>query len=92
MAGEKLADLGGIDRTIDHVAVKESVFPFARFPGSDPVLGPEMKSTGEVMGIDSEFELAFGKALTGAGMALPDAGTAFLSVKDADKDNIVPAV
>jgi len=92
MAGEKLADLGGIDRAIDHVAVKESVFPFARFPGSDPVLGPEMKSTGEVMGIDKDFDIAFAKALIGAGMALPDRGTAFVSVKDSDKDHIVPAV
>jgi carbamoyl-phosphate synthase large subunit len=92
MAGEKLADLGGIDRAIDHVAVKESVFPFARFPGSDPVLGPEMKSTGEVMGIDREFDLAFGKALIAAGISLPNKGTVFVSVKDADKDNIIPAV
>jgi len=92
MAGEKLADQEPIVRDIKHIAVKESVFPFARFPGSDPVLGPEMKSTGEVMGIDSEFRTAFGKALIGAGMALPDQGTAFVSVKDADKDNIVPAV
>jgi carbamoyl-phosphate synthase large subunit len=92
MAGERLADLEPIVRDIKHIAVKESVFPFARFPGADPVLGPEMKSTGEVMGIDSEFRLAFGKALIGAGMALPDQGTAFVSVKDADKDNIVPAV
>ena len=68
------------------------MFPFARFPGSDPVLGPEMRSTGEVMGIDRSFKLGFGKALIAAGMTLPDAGTVFVSVKDADKDNIVPAV
>jgi carbamoyl-phosphate synthase large subunit len=74
------------------MAVKEPVFPFPRFAGSDPVLGPEMKSTGEVMGIDSDFDVAFGKALIGAGILLPDRGTAFVSVKDADKDNIVPAV
>ncbi len=92
MAGERLADQEPIVRDIKHIAVKELVFPFARFPGADPVLGPEMKSTGEVMGIDSEFRLAFGKALIGASMALPDKGTAFVSVKDADKDNIVPAV
>jgi carbamoyl-phosphate synthase large subunit len=92
MAGEPLADFGEIGRPIDYVAVKESVFPFARFPGTDPVLGPEMKSTGEVMGIDKDFDIAFAKALLGAGMALPDRGTAFVSVKDADKDNIVPAV
>ena len=68
------------------------MFPFARFPGTDPVLGPEMKSTGEVMGIDKDFDIAFAKALLGAGMVLPHGGTAFVSVKDADKDNIVPAV
>jgi len=92
MAGEKLSAFDPIDRDLSYVAVKESVFPFARFPGSDPVLGPEMKSTGEVMGIDRDFDIAFGKALIAAGMKLPQAGTAFVSVKDADKDNIVPAV
>ena len=92
MAGEKLTGFDPIDRDLSYVAVKESVFPFARFPGSDPVLGPEMKSTGEVMGIDRDFDIAFGKALIAAGMRLPDGGTAFVSVKDADKDNIVPAV
>jgi carbamoyl-phosphate synthase large subunit len=92
MAGEKLADLGDVRRVDSYIAVKESVFPFARFPGTDPVLGPEMKSTGEVMGIDRDFDLAFAKALLGAGMLLPQGGTAFVSVKDADKDNIVPAV
>jgi carbamoyl-phosphate synthase large subunit len=92
MAGDKLSSFDPIDRSIGHVAVKESVFPFARFPGSDPVLGPEMKSTGEVMGIDSNFDIAFGKALIGAGMTPPNSGTVFVSVKDADKDNIVPAV
>jgi carbamoyl-phosphate synthase large subunit len=92
MAGEKLAALDPIKRDIGHIAVKAPVFPFARFPGTDPVLGPEMKSTGEVMGIDHDFDIAFSKALLGSGMALPDAGTAFVSVKDADKDNIVPAV
>ncbi len=92
MAGEPLAGFGEIGKPIDYVAVKESVFPFARFPGTDPVLGPEMKSTGEVMGIDKDFDIAFAKALLGAGMALPEGGTAFVSVKDADKDNIVPAV
>jgi carbamoyl-phosphate synthase large subunit len=91
MAGEKLESLGPIVRDVDHIAVKEPVFPFARFPGADPVLGPEMKSTGEVMGIDKDFDLAFGKALIGGGMRLPDGGTVFVSVKDADKDNIVPA-
>jgi carbamoyl-phosphate synthase large subunit len=92
MAGEPLSALGEVGRSISYVAVKESVFPFARFPGTDPVLGPEMKSTGEVMGIASDFDIAFAKALIGAGMALPQGGTAFVSVKDADKDHIVPAV
>jgi len=92
MAGEPLSNLGEIGRLRNYVAVKESVFPFARFPGTDPVLGPEMKSTGEVMGIARDFDTAFAKALLGAGMNLPQFGTAFVSVKDADKDNIVPAV
>src|SRR5438270_5807895 len=92
MAGEPLASLGEVKRDLSYVAVKESVFPFARFPGTDPVLGPEMKSTGEVMGIADEFDIAFAKALLGAGMILPQSGTAFVSVKDGDKDNIVPAV
>jgi len=91
MAGEPLAEQEPLDRDIGHIAVKESVFPFARFPGADPVLGPEMKSTGEVMGIDSDFDLAFGKALIAAGITLPGTGTVFVSVKDADKDNILPA-
>ncbi len=92
MVGEPLSNFGEIGRVRDYIAVKESVFPFARFPGTDPVLGPEMKSTGEVMGIAGEFDIAFAKALLGAGMELPQSGTAFVSVKDADKDNIVPAV
>jgi carbamoyl-phosphate synthase large subunit len=92
MAGEALRDLGEIGRDLDYIAVKGPVFPFARFPGTDPVLGPEMKSTGEVMGIDTDFDIAFAKALLGAGMILPQGGTAFVSVKDADKDNIIPAV
>ena len=85
MAGEKLArfDLGDISP--DHVAVKEAVFPFARFPGSDVVLGPEMKSTGEVMGIDRDFGLAFAKSQLGAGVELPLSGRVFVSVRDEDK-------
>jgi carbamoyl-phosphate synthase large subunit len=92
MAGEPLSRLGEVRRITDYIAVKESVFPFARFPGTDPVLGPEMKSTGEVMGIDRDFDIAFAKSLIGAGMNLPQSGTVFVSVKDADKDNIVAAV
>jgi carbamoyl-phosphate synthase large subunit len=74
------------------MAVKEAVFPFARFPGADPVLSPEMKSTGEVMGIDSTFEAAFLKSQLGAGMIPPQSGTVFVSVKNTDKPVIVPAV
>ncbi|MBL0767220.1 carbamoyl-phosphate synthase large subunit [Sphingopyxis sp. DHUNG17] len=92
MAGEKLADLPKINRDIDHVAVKEAVFPFARFPGTDPVLSPEMKSTGEVMGIDSDFNTAFAKAQLGAGDRLPTEGRLFVSVKDSDKPRIVAPV
>jgi carbamoyl-phosphate synthase large subunit len=92
MAGAPLSDFAPFSRELDYIAVKESVFPFARFPGTDPVLGPEMKSTGEVMGIDQNFDIAFAKALLGAGMVLPTEGTAFVSVKDADKDHIVPAI
>ncbi|MBV8908138.1 MAG: carbamoyl-phosphate synthase large subunit, partial [Sphingomonas sp.] len=91
MAGDALSSFGAVGRKLPYIAVKESVFPFARFPGTDPVLGPEMKSTGEVMGIAGEFDIAFAKALLGAGMRLPQSGTAFVSVKDADKDNILPA-
>ncbi len=92
MAGEKLADLPRINRDIAHVAVKEAVFPFARFPGTDPVLSPEMKSTGEVMGIDSNFNLAFAKAQLGAGDRLPTTGRVFVSVKDSDKPRIIDPV
>ncbi len=72
------------------MAVKEAVFPFARFPNVDTLLGPEMKSTGEVMGLDTSFARAFAKAQLGAGILLPLAGTAFLSVKESDKGAIVP--
>ncbi|MEH3100801.1 carbamoyl-phosphate synthase large subunit [Sphingomonas adhaesiva] len=92
MAGEKLRDLPPIDRHIDYYAVKEAVFPFTRFPGIDPVLSPEMKSTGEVMGIDRDFTTAFAKSQLGAGTVLPTSGAVFVSVKDGDKDAIVPAV
>jgi carbamoyl-phosphate synthase large subunit len=90
MAGAKLAtDFKLDDDTIaPHVAVKEAVFPFARFPNVDTILGPEMKSTGEVMGIDTSFERAFAKSQLGAGVVLPERGTVFLSVKDADKKGL----
>ncbi|MHC9417532.1 carbamoyl-phosphate synthase large subunit [Sphingomonas citri] len=92
MAGEKLSDLPAIDRDIDYFAVKEAVFPFSRFPGIDPVLSPEMKSTGEVMGIDRDFTTAFAKSQLGAGTVLPSGGAVFVSVKQGDKEAIVPAV
>ncbi|MEQ1549257.1 MAG: carbamoyl-phosphate synthase large subunit [Chakrabartia sp.] len=92
MAGEKLKSLPKINLDVKHIAVKEAVFPFARFPGVDPVLSPEMKSTGEVMGIDSDFATAFAKAQLGAGTILPRAGKLFVSVKDTDKPVILPAV
>ena len=89
MAGEKLSgfdlDLG----RLGHVGVKEAVFPFARFPGVDTVLGPEMRSTGEVMGIDRSFEIAFAKSQIGAGSRPPTSGAVFVSVRDADKEGIV---
>ncbi len=92
MAGERLADLPPLDRHITYMAVKEAVFPFARFPGSDPVLTPEMKSTGEVMGIDRDFERAFAKSQIAAGTNLPERGTLFVSVKDSDKPQILASV
>jgi carbamoyl-phosphate synthase large subunit len=92
MAGEKLANLPKIELDADYIAVKEAVFPWARFPGVDPVLSPEMKSTGEVMGLDKDFATAFAKAQLGAGTVLPDSGTVFVSVKETDKPVIEPAV
>jgi carbamoyl-phosphate synthase large subunit len=92
MAGEPLMGFLPIHRDVAHVAVKEAVFPFARFPGVDPVLSPEMKSTGEVMGIADDFEIAFLKSQQGGGIELPAGGTVFVSVKDSDKPVIVPAV
>ncbi len=92
MAGEPLASFLPFKRDLPYMAVKEAVFPFARFPGADPVLSPEMKSTGEVMGIDTTFEAAFLKSQLGAGMIPPTSGTVFASVKNTDKAVIVPAV
>ncbi|MGH7410363.1 MAG: carbamoyl-phosphate synthase large subunit [Candidatus Methylomirabilis sp.] len=91
MAGMSLKELGFTEeRTLRHVAVKEAVLPFVKFPGVDALLGPEMKSTGEVMGIDREFGLAFAKSQVGASGALPTEGTVFLSVRDKDKLQITP--
>ena len=92
MAGESLASFNLKRPEWKHVAVKEAVFPFARFPGTDPVLGPEMKSTGEVMGIDSDFAMAFAKAQLAGGTVLPMAGTVFVSVKDSDKPIVLDAM
>ncbi|MFH1537503.1 MAG: carbamoyl-phosphate synthase large subunit [bacterium] len=91
MLGQSLNKLGFTkEKEIEHVAVKESVFPFVRFPGVDAILGPEMKSTGEVMGIDSTFGAAFAKSQLAAGQILPKKGNAFISVCDKDKKEIVP--
>jgi carbamoyl-phosphate synthase large subunit len=92
MAGEMLVDLPPVIRKFDYIAVKEAVFPFAKFPGTDPVLSPEMKSTGEVMGIDRDFATAFAKSQIGAGTKLTTGGTLFVSVKDSDKPSIVEPV
>jgi carbamoyl-phosphate synthase large subunit len=93
MAGETLESLGTKELAPPaHTSVKESVFPFAKFPGVDVILGPEMRSTGEVMGIDMDFEFAFGKGQMGTGVPLPKSGTVFVSVCDEDKDDIVDIV
>ncbi|MBI5695831.1 MAG: carbamoyl-phosphate synthase large subunit [Nitrospirae bacterium] len=87
MAGKTLEEIGFTKEVeINYTAVKEAVFPFSKFPGVDTILGPEMKSTGEVMGIDDGFGKAFAKAQSGAGSHLPNAGKAFLSIKDHDKN------
>jgi len=97
MAGETLASFKLEPQHFDpgasrHIGVKEAVFPFARFPGVDTVLGPEMKSTGEVMGLDRSFAVAFAKSQLGGGSRVPREGTVFVSVRDADKPRILDAV
>jgi len=93
MVGRKLADLGYTEDIVPpHISVKEAVFPFIKFPDVDTLLGPEMKSTGEVMGIDRKFGRAFAKAQIGAGTMLPREGAVFVSVRDEDKDGILGAV
>ncbi len=98
MAGETLdaafAAYGGAPdpRALKHIAVKEAVFPFARFPGVDTLLGPEMRSTGEVMGLDYDYAVAFAKSQLGAGVDLPQEGTVFISVKEADKERSLAPV
>ena len=90
MAGEKLSKFKLKERKLKHVAVKEAVFPFSRLPGVDVFLGPEMKSTGEVMGIGDSFAQAFTKSQLGAGVIPPSSGTVFISVRDEDKPDILP--
>lgn len=92
MAGESLASFGLKPKVLNHIAVKEAVFPFARFPGVDVLLGPEMRSTGEVIGLDSSFGVAFAKSQLGSGTQVPKSGAVFVSVRDADKDRILPAI
>jgi carbamoyl-phosphate synthase large subunit len=101
MAGVSLASFGLTEKVYEHVAVKEAVFPFARFPGVDTLLGPEMRSTGEVMGLDwrregetfaPAFARAFAKSQLGGGVVLPEAGTAFVSVKEGDKPFVLDAI
>jgi len=90
MAGKTLRELGFTnERTINYFAVKEAVLPFVRFPGTDIALGPEMRSTGEVMGIDADLGIAFAKTQFGAGVNLPFSGNVFLSVRDADKRHAI---
>ncbi|MGA0562114.1 carbamoyl-phosphate synthase large subunit [Ancylobacter sp. VNQ12] len=89
MAGESLASFGLKPFSGDHVAVKEAVFPFARFPGVDTVLGPEMRSTGEVMGLDKSFAVAFAKSQLGGGTKVPTSGTVFISLREDDKPRIL---
>ena len=91
MVGRSLKEQGLTGEiSFDHIAVKEAVLPFAKFPGVDTLLGPEMKSTGEVMGIDTDFGLSFHKAQFGAGVRLPTSGAVFISVNDRDKEAVIP--
>jgi carbamoyl-phosphate synthase large subunit len=93
MSGETLESLGFTQEVIPHhIAVKEAVLPFSKFPGSDIILGPEMRSTGEVMGIDTDFGKAFAKAELGAFQVLPSKGTVFVSINDRDKAAVIPVV
>ncbi|MCO4055330.1 MAG: carbamoyl-phosphate synthase large subunit [Bosea sp.] len=89
MAGESLASFNLKPKVLGHVGVKEAVFPFARFPGVDVLLGPEMRSTGEVIGLDRSFDVAFAKSQLGAGSKVPTSGTIFISVRDTDKPRIL---
>jgi carbamoyl-phosphate synthase large subunit len=91
MAGRSLAAQGVVeDLSVERIFVKESVFPFLKFPGADILLGPEMKSTGEVMGISNDFGIAFAKSQQAAGYHIPTSGTVFISVNDFDKPGVLP--
>jgi carbamoyl-phosphate synthase large subunit len=92
MAGESLASFGLTPKELPHIGVKEAVFPFARFPGVDVLLGPEMRSTGEVIGLDRSFGVAFAKSQLGGGTNVPKTGTLFVSVRDADKPRILSTI
>jgi carbamoyl-phosphate synthase large subunit len=92
MAGEKLVDFGLKPPVLAHMGVKEAVFPFARFPGVDIILGPEMRSTGEVMGLDRSFDIAFAKSQLGANVVLPISGSVLVTVMSGDKERILPSV
>jgi len=92
MAGESLASFNLTEKKLKHIAIKEAVFPFARFPGVDTVLGPEMRSTGEVIGLDTDYGIAFAKSQLGGGTNVPKEGTVFVSVRDSDKQAVTPAI
>ncbi len=92
MGGKTLKELALKERKVSHIAVKEAVFPFARFPEVDPILGPEMRSTGEVMGMDRDYALAFAKSQIASGSKVPTSGVLFVSVKDGDKERILEPV
>ena len=92
MAGEHLDSFNLQPHTLNHIAVKEAVFPFARFPGVDVLLGPEMRSTGEVMGLDYSFGTAFAKSQLGSGTHVPKSGRVFVSMRDQDKTRILPSI
>ena len=92
MAGESLASFKLQPQSFDHIAVKEAVFPFARFPGVDVLLGPEMRSTGEVMGLNHSFGTAFAKSQLGSGTAVPKSGKVFVSMREDDKERILPSI
>ena len=92
MAGESLASFALKQDVLGHVGVKEAVFPFARFPGVDTILGPEMRSTGEVIGLDRNFDVAFAKSQLGAGTSVPKSGSVFVSVREHDKERILPTI